>query len=103
MVTEIHKALTEECEDVLEEDSSLRVSENHPLIGEYVVEVTDPISQIKALEMSIKLNAMVFRRCGVIDRFTIIHDGDGDEEWIVVRKLLEDDCEEFINEHLIDV
>ena len=53
--------------------------------------------------MSIKLNAMVFRRCGVIDRFTIIHDGDGDEEWIVVRKLLEDDCEEFINEHLIDV
>ena len=92
-----------EYEDVLEEDSKPRVSEDHPLIGKYVVEVTDPIEHIKALELSIKLNAMVWKRCGIMDRFTVIQDGNRDDEWIVTRKLLEDDCEEFINEYLLEL
>jgi hypothetical protein len=73
----------------------VKVDDDHPLIGKYVVEVTSPGAYREACNSMRRMNVMVYERDGVDDRFKITNIAG---DWLVVRKLLKGDLEEFISE-----
>ena len=77
----------------------VRVDKDHPLIGQYVIEVTNQVSADDASRITRSMNEMVFQREGEQTRFcrcTICVDKKKDK-YIVLRKLLVGDQEEFIS------
>ena len=76
--------------------NDVRIKKGHHYLGKYVVEVSNEFdTEEQAYDLMLKLNSMVFRRVGIVDRFKTMFNG---RSYLVMRKLLVGDSIEFITE-----
>ncbi len=73
-----------------EGQEEIRITGNHPDIGNYVVRSSKIIKKERALKLCISLNQMVYEREGIGDRFTTSN-YKGGAMYVVMRKALPGD------------
>ncbi len=78
-----------------------RVTYKHEYIGKYVVQVTSLQSLDSARQASERLNKMVDIRENIKDRFKVVLIDDKENGYCVIRKLIPDDPEDFIDRELL--
>lgn len=84
-----------------EDELEVRVNENHPALGKYIVRVSRLLYvKRQANSCCHWLNKMIEAREGVdsIDRFRVVNYKGSHQTWVVVRKVMANDLVESIDE-----